>query len=167
MESFAWAFVRGTCATFVLVTAASEKNQGRVVMQCLLLQGVSKGRLWYFSHPWQIWGSVAERPRTGPQPWLDSARDRLCRLDVVLSRKMDVVCLLQYFHTSLHSLALYSPRYTSKGAAVYAIFFKWPEDNVLILPSPDLTASVQVRGLKQRGSLAEIWQGIWKIMMFS
>ncbi|XP_054855081.1 tissue alpha-L-fucosidase [Eublepharis macularius] len=34
--------------------------------------------------------------------------------------------------------------YTSKEAAVYAIFFTWPQDSVLHLPSPVLTASSQV-----------------------
>ncbi|XP_015262659.1 PREDICTED: tissue alpha-L-fucosidase [Gekko japonicus] len=43
--------------------------------------------------------------------------------------------------------------YTSKGAAVYAIFFTWPEDNVLILPSPDFTASMKVTMLGVSRSL--------------
>ncbi|KAL7980523.1 hypothetical protein Chor_001677 [Crotalus horridus] len=40
--------------------------------------------------------------------------------------------------------------YTSKRPAVYAIFLVWPKDNVLTLSSPVVSASTQVRSLKNK-----------------
>ncbi|XP_048356653.1 tissue alpha-L-fucosidase [Sphaerodactylus townsendi] len=47
--------------------------------------------------------------------------------------------------------------YTSKAATVYAIFFIWPQDNVLNLSSPDFTAGKQVTMLGFPESLKWQW----------
>lgn len=46
----------------------------------------------------------------------------------------------------IQCIALNSLRYTSKGNVVYAVFFRWPDDCVLNLPSPVSSASTNVRG---------------------
>lgn len=48
---------------------------------------------------------------------------------------------------ALHLLNSCSPRYTSKGPVVFAIFLLWPRDSVLHLSSPIPRPGTQVRGL--------------------